>query len=227
MFLLWEESNIDTDCPEMLWHPWRYSKPDRMQPWAGCCGWELGGMISRGAHQPQLCWDSAGWSGCAAQICLLVQSTCCEGAVPNEMTEQTDPTGCPACVRLMDCIKYWSEAPSSAPATADTSGLDLSLLFVLVQPWTSALCINLQREMLNPTLKLSLQCNLRWMNEKCCVSVGFCCYLVRWKRVVLVWVFTGVVWGCSIPERNSHSPYSSLLFWLMLCDSLLKLSSDF
>lgn len=102
-------------------HPWGYSEPDRMQPWAGCCGWELGGMISRGAHQPQLCWDCAGWSGRAAQICLLVQNICCEGTVPNEMTEQTDPMGCPACTRLMDCIKYWREGPSSAPTTADTT----------------------------------------------------------------------------------------------------------
>lgn len=123
MFLLWEGSNTDTDCPEMLYHvhPWGYSKPDRMQSWAGCCEWELGGMISRGARQPQLHWDSAGWCGCAAQICLLVQNACCEGTVPNEMAEQRDPTGCPACTRLMDCIRYWREDPNSAPTAADTT----------------------------------------------------------------------------------------------------------
>lgn len=106
-----------------MWHvhPWGYSKPDRLQPWEGCWKWELGGMICRGAHQPQLCQDSAGWSGCAAQIYLLVPNTCCEGTVPNEMTEQTDPTGCPACTRLMDSIKYWREGPNSAPTTADTT----------------------------------------------------------------------------------------------------------
>lgn len=71
-------------------------------------------------------------------------------------------------------------------------------------------------------------CDVIWgMNEKCYVSVRYCCYLGRWKEEVSAWVFIDAGWDCLIPGRNFPSLCFSLLIWLMLCDYLPNLSPGF